>query len=94
MTIRFLNPVQSAEVVAARMAPRLDSLAGKTIGLLSNGKANASRLLAMIGEELSTDYGVKGVIEDAKLSASNNCAAATLDGLFGRCDAVITGNGD
>jgi hypothetical protein len=94
MTIRFLNPMQPAEVVAAQMAPRLAGLRGTTVGLLSNGKANATRLLAMIGEELGTAYGVEGVIEDIKLSASSNCPAAILDGLRGRCDAVITGNGD
>ena len=94
MTIRFLDPVQPAEVVAARMAPRLAGLAGATIGLLSNGKANASRLLAMIGEELTAAYGIKAVVEDGKLSASSNCPVAILDGLLGRCDAVVTGNGD
>ncbi len=94
MTIRFLDPVQPAEVVAARLAPRLSHMAGASIGLLSNGKANASRLLALIGEELTAAYGIGQVLEDSKLSASSNCPVAILDGLLGRCDAVVTGNGD
>ncbi|MDP6565182.1 MAG: hypothetical protein QF578_10170 [Alphaproteobacteria bacterium] len=94
MSITYLEPVQEADVRPAGMAPRLASLEGITLGLLSNGKANAARLLAMIAEELGQQFAIKAVVEDSKMAAGSNADAALLDDLATRTDAVITGNGD
>ena len=94
MTIRYLNPVQEADVVPASMAARLSSLEGVNLCLLSNGKANAANLLAMIGEELHATFRLGRIVTEHKGSAANNCSPELLDDLLRRCDAVITGNGD
>ena len=94
MTIRYLNPVQEADVVPASMAPRLKSLEGANLGLLANGKANAANLLAMIGDELTARFKLGRIVAEHKGSAANNCSPDLLDDLMRRCDAVITGNGD
>jgi len=94
MTIRYLNPVQEADVVPASMAPRLSSLEGVNLGLLSNGKAKATDLLAMIGKELNATFKLGRIVMEHKGSAANNCSPELLDDLLRRCDAVITGNGD
>ena len=94
MTIRYLNPIQEADVAPATMAPRLESLEGISLGLLSNGKTNAGKLLRMIAEELGNASPLKGVVDKAKGSAGNNCPPDLLEDLLEQSDAVITGLGD
>ena len=94
MTIHYLNPVQEAEIEPASLAPRLESLQGITLGLLSNGKTNAERLLKLIAEELNDTFNLGEVIQEAKGSAGINCPRELLENLVARCDAVITGMGD
>jgi len=94
MTIRYLNPVQEAEIVPARLAPRLTSMEGITLGLLSNGKTNADKLLEMIAGELGAVARLNGVVSKRKGSAGNNCPPDLLEDMLEKCDAVVTGLGD
>jgi hypothetical protein len=94
MSIRYLVPTQEADTVPAGLAPRLASLNGITLGILSNGKSNATLLLEMVGEEMVADYGVAAVVIELKQSAVSNCPAALLDRLASQADAVITAIGD
>ena len=70
----------------AKTAPRLDSLEGKTIGLLWNGKANGDvalrRAAELIGER-HTDVKFKFY------SGSMPCPPELLDELVNECDAAI-----
>lgn len=94
MTIRYLNPVQEAEIVPGSLAPRLSSLDDCTVGLLSNGKTNASELLEMLAEELGREFRLASIVRVTKRNASGNCPPELLDDLVGKCDAVITAIGD
>lgn len=94
MSIRFLNPVQAAEVNPAVMAPRLSSLEGRRIGFLSNSKENADRLLVLVAEELKSRFALSGAVFEKKMNAGTNCPVKILDGLVSRVDAVVTGIGD
>lgn len=94
MNIIFLDPSQAADTVPSGMAPRLKSLAGARIGLLSNGKSNSVRLLAMIGKELQSQYGAGELISATKGNASSNCPPSLVTELSAQVDAVITANGD
>ena len=94
MTIKYLNPVQEPGIAPASLAPRLASLEGMTLGLLSNGKTNAGKLLRMIAEELGNEFQLKGVVDANKGSAGNNCPPDVLEDLLDKSDAVITGLGD
>ena len=94
MTIRFLNPVQHAEIKPASLAPRLSSLDGITLGLLSNGKENADELLRLVADELKAEYFLKDVVSVKKIGAGVNCSPKVIEELVSGCDAVITATGD
>lgn len=94
MPIKFLNPVQEAQIEPARMAPRLKKLDGIALGLLNNGKTNAAKLLSLIAQKMEIQYGVTTIISEAKGSAGNNCPPDIVNHLVEKCDAVITGIGD
>ncbi len=94
MSIRFLNPVQAAEVSPAVMAPRLSTLEGMRIGFLSNSKENADLLLTLVAEELQSRFALSEVAFEKKMNAGTNCPVRILDGLVSRVDAVVTGIGD
>lgn len=51
-TLDVLDPVapQQGDITALPLAPRPASLAGKTLGLLWNGKANGDKALKRAGE--------------------------------------------
>jgi hypothetical protein len=72
-------------------SPRIDTLDGKVLGLWSNEKLNAARLLEMIREELEKQYCfdvVRGTYDPGNLMPEDGW------GEIGRCDAVIFANGD
>ncbi len=89
--LRILDPVQEALPSNNALAPRLTSLSGKVVGLYSNGKLNADRLLEMVAEELKADgeftikkgsYAPERLMNDAEWGDVN------------ACDVVILTNGD
>jgi hypothetical protein len=94
MTIKYLYPVQDADVIKASMAPRLDTLEGITLGLLPNSKGNSFRLHEMIGEEIGEKFNLAGVEVINKGQASANCAPEIIEEIVKQADAVITGLGD
>ncbi len=93
MTGRLLSPIGTNSVERHPIAPRLDTLNGKRIGLLDNTKKNAGLLLKAAGEILQRDHGVAEVRAYRKISSSPGAPAATLDALAA-CDAVINAYGD
>jgi hypothetical protein len=93
MRIRVLDPtVETAPSRAATMT-RLTSLAGRTIGLLDNGKINVRVLLDHMERMLRTQYGVRDVIRLRKPDFSRPAPAPVLAAMQG-CDAVISAVGD
>lgn len=90
--IRVLEPTQEAEVTAARLAPRLESLHGKTIGLYSNNKLNATKLLDMAEAILRERYAIKGVVRGAYQVGRIMRPDEWID--VERCDAVVLTHGD
>lgn len=90
---RLMNPRGSNAVERRPIAPRLATLAGKTVGLLDNTKKNADILLRTVGEILVADHGVARVVYRRKVGSSPAAPAAMLDELAA-CDAVINAYGD
>ena len=62
MTLRVLDPCQSAHGEALRMAPPLKSLNGAVVGMIDNAKIGTKQLLDFIEEILRTEHGVRACI--------------------------------
>jgi hypothetical protein len=93
--LTVLDPTQAplAEDLSASLstAPRLGTLDGRKLGLWSNQKINATKLLEMIREELAQRYSfevVRGIYDPGNLMSPDGW------GQVDECDAVILCNGD
>ena len=91
MSITLMSPIQPAIVDEMPLTPRLATLEGKTLGLYSNGKLNASRLLDLIAEQLAEDASF--AIHRGSYSPSEVMAPEDWDDID-QCDVVILANGD
>ena len=93
MTIRVLNPTSESTVVTLEPAPRLQSLEGKTVGLISNGKEGTAGFFAHVDRLLREHYQVAEVI----LRTKSNYSAPAEDEIIDEArnwDLAITGLGD
>ena len=93
MSLRVLDPTVETAPAKAGATTRLTSLAGRTIGLLDNGKINVRALLDHMERVLRAQYGVHDVIRLRKPDFSRPAPAPVLDAMQG-CDAVISAVGD
>jgi hypothetical protein len=93
MTLRVLDPRQSAEGEALRLAPSLSSLDGAVIGLLDNAKIGTQRFYDYVEEILRSRFGVREFIRRRKPDATRPVPPAVLGELLG-ADAIISGIGD
>ena len=80
------------EVVGA--APRLDTLKGKTVGVLWNGRAFGDESLRMMLALLAERYGVKETKFFEKYDCLLPAALSQLDDIAKQVDAMVTGIGD
>ncbi len=93
MTIRVLNPTSESKVTTSEPAPRLQSLEGKTVGLISNGKEGTAGFFAHVDRLLRERYHVAEVI----LRTKSNYSAPAEDEIIDDArnwDLAITGLGD
>ena len=93
MAIRVLNPASESMVVALEAAPRLQSLKGKTVGLISNGKEGTAGFFAHVDRLLRERYEVAEVI----LRTKSNYSAPAENEIIEDAkswDLAITGLGD
>ena len=63
---RLYDPTAEPRAVAARLAPRLTSLAGTRVGILDNGKPNAGPLMLAVATILRERHGVREVVKRDK----------------------------
>ena len=92
--MKLVNPTVPAKEGVAKRAPALDSLEGRTIGLLWNGKLNADRLLTQTADLLRARFGGKVLPVASKSNASAPAPADLLTNLTPECDYLITAAGD
>ena len=93
MPITFYNPTQAPTVQPA-FHGRLESLQGKTIGLLWNNRPRGDLVLNALGTGLTARYGVSAIVSTNKLRVGVGAPQALIDDLARRTDAVIVGVGD
>jgi hypothetical protein len=93
MTLRFLNPSHEAEALAFTPAPRPGSLAGATVGFISNGKEGTKGFFTHLEALLREHLGVAEVRWRTKSNYSAPAEGAILEEAA-HWDFAITGLGD
>ena len=93
MTFRVLDPTTEKAPPTGKLAPRLDTLEGKTIGFISNGKEGTKGFFAHLETMLREEYGVARVVSRTKSNYSAP-ADAHIVAEIKQWDAVISGLGD
>lgn len=76
------------------LSPRLTTLAGKTIGVIWNGRPPGDVLFDQMFRILREKYAIKDVVFRSKPYIGNIAPAEVFDELAKKCDAVVTGVGD
>jgi hypothetical protein len=90
--VRIFDPTVAPTVERGRLAPRLDTLDGKVIGLYNNGKFNAARLIELVGEELRAQFAIKEFVT-GRFNAGRVQRREEWPGID-RVEAAILGIGD
>jgi hypothetical protein len=86
----LVNPLDETPRVAGRPAPRLDSLAGKTIGLLDISKWGGSHFLDRLETLLTERHGVARVVRVMKPTFTKPAPAEVIEQFVqARCAGVI-----
>jgi hypothetical protein len=93
MAIRILDPTTETTTPLGRLAPRPPALAGKTIGVISNGKEGTKGFFAHLDRMLREQCGAAEVVLRVKSNYSAPADAWIVDEIRG-WDAAITGIGD
>ena len=93
-TYEILNPVELRSGRLQSLAPGLDTLSGKTVGILSNQKINADLVLERLATELGKRFELGTVLKHVKTIQSQEAPAQILNDLAERSDFVISGVGD
>jgi hypothetical protein len=93
MPLWVLDPTAEEAVGAAAVPARLQSLAGRTIGLLDNGKIRVRELLDHVEALLRSQHGVAQVLRFNKPDASRPAPSEVIAAMQ-RCEAIIAAVGD
>jgi len=93
MTIEILDPSHEASRQDFSVAPRLKTLSGKTIGVISNGKKGTKPFFDAFEQELRTAYQVARVVRVTKANYSAPAEASIMQDAP-EWDALIAGIGD
>jgi hypothetical protein len=85
----MLDPTDKVERGEKKLAPRLDTLEGKTLGLLDISKAKGNFFLDRVEEILREQYGVKEVLRRMKPAVARTAPEELKKELTEKCDALI-----
>ena len=85
----LFDPTDKVERAQKAFAPRLDALAGATVGLLDISKAKGAFFLDRVEEILRNKYGVQEVLRRMKPTVARPAPEPIRAELIEKCDAVI-----
>ena len=91
--MQVLDPTNEATPPLGQSAPRQVSLAGKTVGFISNGKEGTKGFFAHLERILRGELGVADVVLRVKSNFSAPADRHIVDEIA-RWHAVVTGIGD
>lgn len=90
----ILLPIAEPEMSSSpRLAPRLDTLSGGTVGVVDNSWRCMHIITDEIRAVLPGRFGVRA-IEERRISAAQTLPPGDVAGLARSCDAVIVGIGN
>lgn len=93
MSIEILDPTHEGDSRDFALAPRLQTLKGKTVGIISNGKKGAKPFFNAMERELIERYGAAKVVRQTKSNYSAPADAKLLQEAA-QWDALVAGVGD
>ncbi|MBI2907508.1 MAG: hypothetical protein HYX92_07645 [Chloroflexi bacterium] len=91
--INVLDPRGELLEKPKKLAPRVSSLKGKVVGLISSGSGNSTEFMTRLGELLVEKEGVAEAIMRIKVSLALPLPEAQTTELHRRCQAIIVGVG-
>ena len=92
-TLKFLDPRAAVNPKDRPLAPGLDTLEGKVLGIIDNGQSNSTDMFKELARLLQQKLRVKEVLFRTKPTHMQGAPKPLMEELLGRCDAVITGLG-
>ncbi|GAX90126.1 hypothetical protein EFBL_1752 [Effusibacillus lacus] len=92
--IEIYIPTGVVETELKQLSPRLDTLDGKVMGLLDNGKWNANKLLSEVQTILKEQFDIKEVIKWKKPNFSAPANRDMREEIARKCDFVVSAIGD
>ncbi len=93
MSIEFLDPTHEATSAEFAAPARLKTLAGMTVGIVSNGKYGTKPFFDAFERELIERHGVAAVVRRTKSNYSAPADAAIMDEAR-RWHVLVAGIGD
>jgi hypothetical protein len=93
MDLRVLDPTNEASPPIGQPAPRLGSLAGKTVGFISNGKEGTKGFFAHLERILREEFGAGRIVTRVKSNFSAPADPHIVAEISG-WNAVVSGIGD
>lgn len=92
-TIKFLDPRATVNPKDRPLVPGLESLEGKTVGIIDNGQANSTTMFQELAKLMEEKFHTKEVIFRTKPTHMQGAPKPIMEEILNRCDAVITGLG-
>jgi len=93
MPLLVLDPTNETVPPLGQLAPRRPTLAGKTVGIISNGKQGTHGVFAHLDRMLREQFSVADVVLRQKSNYSAPADPHIVDEIA-RWHAVVTGIGD
>jgi hypothetical protein len=93
MTLRVLDPTNEMKAVGASPAPRLASLEGKIVGIITNAKEGTKRYFTHLDRMLREEFAVADVVWRTKSNYSAPADAHIVKEIT-NWHAVFAGVGD
>ena len=92
-TIKFLDPRSQVDPKDRPLAPGLDTLEGKVVGIIDNGQANSTTMFQELVQLMQEKFHTKEVLFKTKPTHMQGAPKPIMEEILSRCDAVITGLG-
>jgi hypothetical protein len=92
-TTKFLDPRATVNPKGRPLVPGLETLEGKTVGIIDNGQANSTTMFQELAQLLGDKFHIKEVMFKTKPTHMQGAPKPIMEEILSRCDAVVTGLG-